>query len=176
AASTSGAVINVLPMQVQVAPQATMAELAHGITAELKRLRKHQRYNAEQIQRDLGRIGDAEPLYGAVLNLKLFDFELDLDGIAGVTHTLASGPVRDMEIALRFNPCGDVSLELLANAERYDDATLARHLRRLSLLLEQFGANPQLSCEAASPLDREDQALLAHVNDTAQPLTEDTLV
>ena len=176
AASTSGAVINVLPMQVQVAPQATLAELAHGIAAELKRLRKHQRYNAEQIHRDLGRIGDAEPLYGAVLNLKLFDFELDLDGIASVTHTLASGPVRDMEIALLFDPCGDVSVELLANAERYDDSTVARHLRRLSLLLEQFGANPQLSCEAASLLDCDDQALLAHVNDTAQPLTEDTLV
>lgn len=176
AASTSGALINVLPMQVQVAPQTTMAELAHGIAAELKRLRKHQRYNAEQIQRDLGRIGDAEPLYGAVLNLKLFDLELDLDGVCGVTHTLASGPVRDMEIALLINPCGDVSLELLANAERYDDAIVTRHLRRLSLLLEQFGANPQLSCEAASLLDLDDQALLAHVNDTTQPLTEDTLV
>ncbi|MGY4493888.1 amino acid adenylation domain-containing protein [Pseudomonas sp. TE3610] len=176
AASTSGAVINVLPMQVQVAPHATLAELAQGIGAELKRLRKHQRYDAEQIQRDLGRIGDAEPLYGAVLNLKLFDFALDLDGIAGITHTLASGPVRDVEIALFLNERGEVSLELLANSERYDDATLVRHLRRLNLLLTQFSGNPALTCEAANLLDIQDLALLARANATDHPLTDDTLV
>ncbi|WP_416424938.1 enterobactin synthase subunit F [Pseudomonas sp. App30] len=176
AASASGAVINVLPMQVRVEPQATLAELAQSIAAELKRLRKHQRYDAEQIQRDLGRIGDAEPLYGVVQNLKLFDFALDLDGIAGVTHTLASGPVRDLEVALFLTPRGELSLELLANAERYDDATLARHLRRLSLLMTQFGTNPQLRCEAANLLDIQDLALLARANATEQPLTDDTLV
>ncbi|QKZ04559.1 enterobactin synthase subunit F [Pseudomonas eucalypticola] len=176
AASTSGAVINVLPMHVQVAPEATLDELAQGIAVELKRLRKHQRYDAEQIQRDLGRLGDAEPLYGTVLNLKLFEFALDLDGIAGVTHTLASGPVRDLEVALFLNDRGEVSLELLANSERYDDATLARHLCRLTLLLQQFAANPHLSCEAASLLDSDDLALLERVNATAHPLTDDTLV
>ena len=58
-------------------------------------MRRHQRYDAEQVQRDLGRLGDSDPLYGPVINLKMFDYQLDFAGIEGITHQLASGPVRD---------------------------------------------------------------------------------
>ena len=48
-------------------------------------MRRHQRYDAEQVQRDLGRIGDGEPLYGTVFNFKMFDYQLDFAGIEGIT-------------------------------------------------------------------------------------------
>lgn len=111
--------INVLPMEMHLEPQATLYEAAARISRELKTVRRHQRYDAEQVQRDLGRIGDGEPLYGTVFNFKMFDYQLDFAGIEGITHDLASGPVRDLEIALFIDEHHQLKVELLANAERY---------------------------------------------------------
>ncbi|SQJ14175.1 Enterobactin synthase component F [Serratia rubidaea] len=171
----TGPVINVLPMEMQVDPQATLAEVALTLSRELKKVRRHQRYDAEQVQRDLGRIGDAEPLYGTVFNFKMFDYQLDFDGIAGITHDLASGPVRDLEIALFIGDDGQLKVELLANAERYQRDELAAHLQRLPLLLSQFTARPQLPVGEADMLTAADHALLEQVNDTAHPVAPQTL-
>ncbi len=95
----TGPVINVLPMAVHYQPGQTLGDLAAQLAAEAEKMRRHQRYDAEQVQRDLGRTGDGEPLYGTVFNFKMFDYQLDFAGIEGITHDLASGPVRDLEIA-----------------------------------------------------------------------------
>ena len=176
AATAAGAVINVLPMQVQVRAEDRLLDLAATVAKELKTLRRRQRYEAEQIQRDLGRVGDAQPLYGAVINLKLFDFQLDLAGVPGTTHALAAGPVRDLEITLYLDQAQQLTLEVLANAERYEAQDLARHVQRFGWLARQFAADPQRPCQAVDVLDATDHALLAKVNDTTRPLSEDTLV
>jgi enterobactin synthetase component F len=175
AVSAAGAVINVLPMAIELVAGQTLAALARQIARELKSLRRHQRYDAEQIQRDLGRVGEGEPLYGPVINLKLFDFQLDFNGLTGIQHELASGPVRDMEIALYLSAHGELSIDLLANAERYEAAGLARLARRLPLLLERLTATPELAIDAVDLLDLQDRVLLARANATARPLTNDTL-
>lgn len=41
-------------------------------------MRRHQRYDAEQIVRDSGRAAGDEPLFGPVLNIKVFDYQLDI--------------------------------------------------------------------------------------------------
>lgn len=171
----TGPVINVLPMELHLDPQATLADAAAKISRELKTLRRHQRYDAEQVQRDLGHVGDAQPLYGTVFNFKMFDYQLDFDGIAGITHDLASGPVRDLEIALFIDQDGQLKVELLANAERYQRDELAAHLQRLPLLMRQFGEQPQLPVGEADLLTADDRALLSRVNDTAHPLPTQTL-
>jgi enterobactin synthetase component F len=175
AASAAGAVINVLPMEMRVAAESTLFDLAKGLARELKTLRRRQRFEAEQIQRDLGRVGDAEPLYGAVVNLKLFEFALDFDGIAGTTHALAAGPVRDLEVTLYMGQNQRLTVEVLANTERYEAAQLGSHVQRFGLLAQQFAANPALTCGAADVLHPAEHALLARVNDTARPLTDGTL-
>ncbi|MGC8025678.1 condensation domain-containing protein, partial [Salmonella enterica] len=48
----AGPVINVLPMEMHLEPQATLYEAAARISRELKTVRRHQRYDAEQVQRD----------------------------------------------------------------------------------------------------------------------------
>lgn len=171
----TGPVLNVLPFGVSIQPALTLYDLAADLSKELKGMRRYQRYDAEQIQRDLGPVAGGESLYGPVLNLKMFDYRLDFNGIEGITHQLASGPVRDLEIALYISEQGDFSLELLANAQRYNACSLRQHMDRLPLLLRQFASNPALRCVEAELLHDAENALLDSVNNTATPVPATTL-
>lgn len=171
----TGPVLNVLPCPVRIDPSQTLAQFAAAFAKTLKTLRRHQRYDAEQVLRDSGNVAQQTPLFGPVLNLKMFDYRLDFDGVEGVTHQLASGPVKDLEIALYVDEQGGVTLELLANQQRYDAAQIERQLARLPRLLAQFAANPGLLCAQADLLGEEDYALIARVNQTAMQLPQETL-
>ncbi|ELY4573041.1 enterobactin synthase subunit F [Cronobacter turicensis] len=171
----TGPVLNVLPCPVRIDPAQTLAQFAAAFAKTLKTLRRHQRYDAEQVLRDAGKVAQQTPLYGPVLNLKMFDYRLDFDGVEGITHQLASGPVKDLEIALYVDDQGGVTLELLANQQRYEAAQIERHLARLPRLLTQFAADPGLACAQADLLDESDYALMARVNQTAVQLPLETL-
>ena len=175
ALTSTGPVLNVLPLAVHIDAQETLADLAMRLAAQLKKMRRHQRYDAEQIVRDSGKAAGDEPLFGPVLNVKVFDYQLDIDGVQAVTHTLATGPVNDLELALFPDETGGLSLEILANKARYDEAELRRHVARLTALLAQFAADPALRCGEAEMLSANELARLAAVNDTAVPLPATTL-
>ena len=175
ALTSTGPVLNVLPLAVHIDAQETLADLAMRLAAQLKKMRRHQRYDAEQIVRDSGKAAGDEPLFGPVLNVKVFDYQLDIDGVQAVTHTLATGPVNDLELALFPDETGGLSLEILANKARYDEAELRRHVARLTALLAQFAADPALRCGEAEMLSADDLARLAAVNDTVVPLPATTL-
>lgn len=175
ALTSTGPVLNVLPLAVHIDAQETLADLAMRLAAQLKKMRRHQRYDAEQIVRDSGKAAGDEPLFGPVLNVKVFDYQLDIDGVQALTHTLATGPVNDLELALFPDETGGLSLEILANKARYDEAELRRHVARLTALLAQFAADPALRCGEAEMLSADELARLAAVNDTAVPLPATTL-
>ncbi|HGY2239967.1 TPA: enterobactin non-ribosomal peptide synthetase EntF [Klebsiella pneumoniae] len=175
ALTSTGPVLNVLPLAVHIDAQETLADLAMRLAGQLKKMRRHQRYDAEQIVRDSGKAAGDEPLFGPVLNVKVFDYQLDIDGVQAVTHTLATGPVNDLELALFPDETGGLSLEILANKARYDEAELRRHMARLTALLAQFAADPTLRCGEAEMLSADELARLAAVNDTAVPLPATTL-
>lgn len=175
ALTSTGPVLNVLPLAVHIDAQETLADLAMRLAAQLKKMRRHQRYDAEQIVRDSGKAAGDEPLFGPVLNVKVFDYQLDIDGVQALTHTLATGPVNDLELALFPDETGGLSLEILANKARYDEAELRRHVARLTALLAQFAADPALRCGEAEMLSANELARLAAVNDTAVPLPATTL-
>ncbi|HDS8471827.1 enterobactin non-ribosomal peptide synthetase EntF [Klebsiella quasipneumoniae] len=175
ALTSTGPVLNVLPLAVHIDAQETLADLAMRLAAQLKKMRRHQRYDAEQIVRDSGKAAGDEPLFGPVLNVKVFDYQLDIDGIEAVTHTLATGPVNDLELALFPDETGGLSLEILANKARYDEAELRRHMARLTALLVQFAADPTLRCGDAEMLSADELTRLTAVNDTAMPLPATTL-
>ncbi|QLK63729.1 amino acid adenylation domain-containing protein (plasmid) [Enterobacteriaceae bacterium Kacie_13] len=171
----TGPVINVLPVAMHVNPDATLTELAVSLRHELKTVRRHQRYDAEQISRDLGLAGDVQPLYGTVFNFKMFDYHLDFNGVAGITHDLVSGPVRDLEISLHIGEDGALTVDLLANAERYDRDELHAHLQRLPALLRQFAQDATLKVGAADLLSEADHKLLERVNATGRDVVKSTL-
>ena len=175
ALTATGPVLNVLPLAVNINPQESLPELALRLANQLKKMRRHQRYDAEQIVRDSGRAAGDEALFGPVLNVKVFDYQLDLDGVEAITHTLATGPVNDLELALFPDEQGGLSVEILANKQRYDETTLARHVARLNAMLTQFAANPDLRCGEVETVSEQEYQQLARINDTGLALPSTTL-
>lgn len=144
ALTATGPVVNVLPLQITLRREMQIVDVARAVARELKTVRQHQRYEAEQLRRDLGMVGSQRALYGPVLNFKMFDFALNLGEITGVTHTLASGPVDDVEFDLYLDN-GQLTLEILANAGRYDHACLHQHGERIQFLLQQLAAQAEIT-------------------------------
>lgn len=175
ALTASGPVLNVLPLGIHIAAQETLPELATRLAAQLKKMRRHQRYDAEQIVRDSGRAAGEEPLFGPVLNIKVFDYQLDIPGVQTQTHTLTTGPVNDLEVAVFPDEHGDLSIEILANKQRYDEPTLIQHAERLKMLIAQFAADPALLCGDVDIMLPGEYAQLAQINATQVEIPETTL-
>ena len=175
ALTATGPVLNVLPLGIHIAAQETLPQLATRLAAQLKKMRRHQRYDAEQIVRDSGRAAGDEPLFGPVLNIKVFDYQLDIPGVQAQTHTLATGPVNDLELALFPDEHGDLSIEILANKQRYDEPTLIQHAERLKMLIAQFAADPALLCGDVDIMLPGEYVQLAQINATQVEIPETTL-
>ena len=175
ALTSTGSVLNVLPFGVRLDAAESLPALAQRLAGQLKKMRRHQRYDAEQIVRDSGRAAGAEPLFGPVLNVKIFDYHLNIPGVQAQTHTLATGPVNDLELALFPDENGGLSIEILANKQRYDAETLAQHASRLIGLIEQFADNPSLCCGDAGMLLPTEHERLAKINDTSVEIPSTTL-
>nr|WP_211186035.1 non-ribosomal peptide synthetase [Brenneria salicis] len=142
ALSAIGPVVNVLPLQLTLQPDMTLTDVTQALIKEIKTVRRHQRYEAEQLRRDLGRVGSSEGLYGPVINFKVYHAALTLDGTPAITHTLAMGPVDDLEFELGME--GDsLHLTLVANPERYDAQSLQWHAERIHSLFNQLIQHPE---------------------------------
>ncbi|QKN82835.1 enterobactin non-ribosomal peptide synthetase EntF [Scandinavium goeteborgense] len=175
ALTATGPVLNVLPLAVTLKPEETLSELATRLGAQLKKMRRHQRYDAEQIVRDAGKAAGDEPLFGPVFNVKVFDYQLEIDGVRATTHTLATGPVNDVELALFPDEEGGLTVEVLANQQRYDAQTLRQHMARLQAMLTQFAANPTLRCGDVDLVSDTEYQRLEQINETGMMLPETTL-
>ncbi len=155
-----GPVVNVLPVQLTVAPELNLNQLTEQLSSELRRVRRHQRYEAEQLRRDLGLVGSDRDLYGPVINLKPFDYSLQFDGLRATTHHLAEGPVDDLEFAPQVQG-GRLTIELTANPERYSAAELALHAERIGHFLNALAAAPERPLAELALLGPSERRLIA---------------
>ncbi|QOL16780.1 amino acid adenylation domain-containing protein [Dickeya dianthicola] len=136
-----GPVVNVLPLQLTLQPDMTLIDVTQTLLAEIKAVRRHQRYEAEQLRRDLGLVGGSEGLYGPVMNFKVYNAGLTLGNTPVTTHVLAMGPVDSLEFTLGVQD-GELQLELVANPACYDSPALQGHAQRLQHLLAQLVQQP----------------------------------
>ncbi|MFD8644801.1 amino acid adenylation domain-containing protein [Streptomyces zaomyceticus] len=139
--SVPAMVVNVLPLRVDVRPGQTLAELVAEVADGVRGLRRHQRYRAEDIRRDLGLVGrDRGPL-GPMVNVKAFDNALDFGGAPGAVHNIAAGPVDDLTLAVHHDAAeGRIRLELDANPLAYDAARLAARTAEFARFLTAAAA------------------------------------
>ncbi|MFJ3829139.1 amino acid adenylation domain-containing protein [Streptomyces sp. NPDC090046] len=172
-------VVNVLPLRVAVRPQTPLAELVAAVASDIRDLRRHQRYRAEDIRRDLGPAGREQGLLGPMVNIKAFDNSLDFAGAAGSVHNVAAGPVDDLTLGVYHDAAeGRIRFELDANPQAYDATSLAaRRAEFAQFLREAAAAGPQAPVgrlDLLSPTARD--ALLLDLNDTGHPVPAGTVV
>ncbi|MFE5808395.1 amino acid adenylation domain-containing protein [Streptomyces sp. NPDC056491] len=172
-------VVNVLPLRVSVRPQTPLAELVAAVASDIRDLRRHQHYRAEDIRRDLGPAGREQGLLGPMVNIKAFDNSLDFAGAAGSVHNVAAGPVDDLTLGVYHDAAeGRIRFELDANPQAYDATSLAaRRAEFAQFLHEAAAAGPQAPVgrpDLLSPAARD--ALLLDLNDTGHPVPAGTVV
>lgn len=69
---------NVLPLRIKVQPGLTLVELIKQTSATARAALRHQRYRYDEMRRELRSV-DA-PLFGALVNLMAFDYDLTIGG------------------------------------------------------------------------------------------------
>ncbi|AEF55195.1 non-ribosomal peptide synthetase [Marinomonas posidonica] len=149
ALNSLGPVVNVVPMIVDGRLDDNVFDLALRIKQDLKKIRKHQKYNGEQIARDLSRVGEA--LYGPTLNLRLFDYDLSFGNANAKIEHLAAGPVEDLDFGMHFEK-GDLCIEWVANDHKYDLETLQIHVDRFEQFAQHLLSSPSARLNMVSAL------------------------
>ncbi|MGU3400778.1 amino acid adenylation domain-containing protein [Brucellaceae bacterium D45D] len=160
ALNSTAPVVNVLPLCINVDADASLVTIATGVKKEMREARRHQRYDAEQIQRDFGLVGSGRALYGPVINYRMFDYELRFGDVEGKTHHLAVGPVDDIEFGIVIAE-GKVEFELRGHSALYSEAELDRHGRRLARLIDAFLRDEGTAVSDLPVMDHEEEAIIS---------------
>ncbi|MCP2261200.1 nonribosomal peptide synthetase MxcG [Streptoalloteichus tenebrarius] len=135
--------MNIVPLRVPVAPDASLLDLVRAVSSELRRIRPHQRYRYEDLKRDLRLIGGDRRLFGPVVNIMPFDYDLRFAGHRGTAHNVSAGPVEDLSIAVHHRCDGSgPQVEFDANPALYTEDDLAAHQRTFLALLDALTARP----------------------------------
>ncbi|PWI12701.1 non-ribosomal peptide synthetase, partial [Streptomyces sp. Act143] len=149
---TPGTAANVLPLRLTLRPELTLGELLTQIGERVRELGGHQRYRAEDIQRDLALPGHMGTWYAPVVNVMSFDYAITFAGLPTTAHNLTSGLVGDLTLAVwdRRDGAGPV-VDVNAHPELCTPEELAVHHRRLLTALRAVTAT-----DPSRPLGRVD--------------------
>ncbi|GAB7074979.1 amino acid adenylation domain-containing protein [Streptomyces sp. JCM 18897] len=144
AARTTPAMLSqVLPMRLAVSPADRVADVARRASAEARQVLRHQRYPAQELRRERG-LGVREAQAGPAVNVLAFDDTLSFGPSPATLHNLSVGPVEDLAVAAHASyGDGGLSLDLLGDADRYDEAGLARHHEAFCRMLAAFAEDPE---------------------------------
>uniref|UniRef100_UPI00131CD9D3 amino acid adenylation domain-containing protein n=1 Tax=Streptomyces sp. NRRL WC-3742 TaxID=1463934 RepID=UPI00131CD9D3 len=129
---TPGTASNVLPLRLTVRPELTLRQLLAQVSARVVELGRHQRYRAEDLQRDLDLPGGLGTWYAPVVNIMSFDAAPTFAGLPTTAHGLSSGLVGDLTFAVWDRRGGTgLTVDLNVHPELCPEQELAAHHRRL---------------------------------------------
>lgn len=143
-------VMNMVPLRVLVHPGASLSELARQVAQEVRVMRPHMRYRCEQLRRDLKRVGGDRRLFGPVVNIMAFDYNLRFAGQRGIASNVSAGPVEDLSIGVYARSDGDVPrIDFDANPGCYSADDLTTHQQRFLAFLDAVASAPDQAIACA---------------------------
>ncbi|TKD11801.1 myxochelin non-ribosomal peptide synthetase MxcG [Polyangium fumosum] len=130
-------VMNIVPLRVPVAKGTSLSALVKTVADEMRAIRPHLRYRYEQLRRDLKLLGGDRRLFGPVVNIMPFDYDLRFAGHRAIAHNISAGPVEDiaMNVYARSDGRGP-RVDFDANPDCYSAEELATHQQRFLDFLE----------------------------------------
>ncbi|MEU9304037.1 amino acid adenylation domain-containing protein [Streptomyces sp. NPDC048269] len=140
ARSVPGMVSNVLPLRVAIEPGTTVEELLKQVSAEMRAAMKHQRYQFEDLRRDLGMLVDDRRLVGPHVNIMMFDYDLRFAGHTARPHNLSIGPADDISfIVYDRGTSSGLQIDFDANPDLYADQDLRAYQLTFLDFLHRLG-------------------------------------
>ncbi|MFE9809723.1 amino acid adenylation domain-containing protein [Streptomyces sp. NPDC005227] len=141
-----GMVSNELPLRVSISPDTTVGELVRNVAVELRSLLRHQRYPYGDLRRDLRLLDEGRHLFGPMVNIMPFDFDVTFAGNPITVHNVSNGPVGDLSLAVYERSDGSgLHFSFDANPALYEAGELALIQERfLALLTAMASAEPGL--------------------------------
>ncbi|QQM54174.1 non-ribosomal peptide synthetase [Rhodococcus pyridinivorans] len=128
--------VNVVPLRIEVAPEASLAALAADVRATVAAQGRHSRYRGEDIHRDLRLPATSPGPVGPTVNIKPFGDTVRFGDATATVHSLARGPVHDLAVvARRVDSTRALELTLDADADRYTAEEVAGHAAAIARLL-----------------------------------------
>ena len=118
--------VNLVPLRIATRPADTVADIIAGTGAAIRELSRHQRYRGTPAGTDPTLTGGFSRFAGTVVNAKPFAPSVRFDGRDAVQHSIERGPVQDFSVTVSPTRDGELSLLIDADADRYDEAALAR--------------------------------------------------
>ncbi|WP_173390853.1 non-ribosomal peptide synthetase, partial [Actinomadura litoris] len=160
-----GMTSNVLPIRFAIDTGTTVEEAVRQTSRAVREALRHQRYRYEAMLRDLA-IADGE-LFGLLVNVMTFDYDLRFGDCAATAHNLSTGPVNGVRIDVYDRSGMQVNVD--ANPDVHDLAGAERVSRRFLGIAEWMAAAAPGDRVGRAPLMGEDEArrVLAEWNDTA---------
>ncbi len=174
--SIPGMVSNIVPLRITFAHGGTFADLVTQVVKRKAEMMRHQRYRAQDLRRDLGLQPSDPDIYGMLVNVMSFDYDLNFTGCKATTHNLSNGPVDEFAIAVYDRQDGsDPRIDFDANPAHYTREEVAAHQQRFIALLHQL-VSPELPLHAYPiMLPGELNTVLSSFNATAHAVAEVTL-
>ncbi|MET0187706.1 MAG: amino acid adenylation domain-containing protein, partial [Pseudonocardia sediminis] len=156
---TPAMAVNVLPLRVDVRGGDRLDELSRRTAEAMREMRAHQRYRGENLPRDVP--GAGALLHGRGVNLKAFDFSIDLAGATGVLRNVAGGPPEDFGLTATPTADGGLLLGFEVDARTNDQDTVDARLDALVTLVEELSGPglPPVGGVALMDPDRRAQVL-----------------
>jgi amino acid adenylation domain-containing protein len=172
---TPGMMSGVLPLRIAIPRDARVLDLLRSVSEQARAALRHQRYPARALRRDLGAFGPADRLFGPVVEVLPFDYELLFGEHRTRVQPLGRGPVDDL--AVRGSVHGDaLHLLLEANPALYGADELAAHQERFLRVLRAVAADPELRLDRLEVLGADERAaVLTGWNETGQPVPDATV-
>ncbi|MGW6056051.1 amino acid adenylation domain-containing protein [Streptomyces sp. NPDC055189] len=172
ARNTPGMVSNELPLRLRITPDTTVGDLLRATSAELRALLRHQHHRYEDLRRDLRLLDSGQHLFGLMVNIMPFDFDVTFAGHPITVHNVSNGPVADLNIAVYDRSDGSgPHFTFDANPALYDAAELEGHQRRFLDFLTAFaGHGPDLPVGRLDTLTTAERADLEAAAEARPPV------
>ncbi|GLZ29182.1 hypothetical protein Lesp02_13720 [Lentzea sp. NBRC 105346] len=150
---------NELPLRLRARPETTVRELAAHAAGQARKLLQHQRYRNDWVQRDLGALGAR--LYGPVINIMSFDYDLPMGNCTMTVHNLSNSAVEDLGISVYDNADGSLRIDFNANPALYSPDDNLATLHRFVTVLDSMARNPDraIGCVDVITAEEETHAL-----------------
>ena len=174
-----GMVMNVLPLRLEVSPEATFAELVRQVVLGIRKVRRHQRFRYEDIRRDLRLLGENRGLVGPLVNVMPFDYDVDFAGSPARARNLSAGPVDDLTLNIYDRADGrGLRIDHDGNPALYGEEQLSAHQERFLHLVERLSRTDPHVPTAAHGIatEAELELVVGTFNDTDRTLPPTTLI